>query len=238
MSRSLRPSRATLALLGIGGYSVALAGVGGMLLVQVAAPRPASEPPGRPVEAAPVVAAAPVPVAVPESHDPLASADAPPAELGRTGPDQTAAFRPDRLVLPTGASAPVLPVSVRADGSLVIPTDPQRVGWWTSGAMAGDPFGSMVIAGHVDSARYGLGVLAGLRAVRVGQVLEVGAGTRVLRYRVVSQVAVRQARLAKDTDVFRPDVPHRLVVITCGGPFNTVTHRYLDNLIVIAKPLA
>ena len=60
----------------------------------------------------------------------------------------------------------MVPVGLRADGSLVIPDDPQVVGWWTGGSMAGEPFGSVVLAGHVDSAARGVGVLAGLAGLR------------------------------------------------------------------------
>ncbi len=235
MIRRQRPHGATLTLLGIGGYAVALTGLAGLLVAQVVRPTPAVQPAGRPVSLAPVLA--PDPSGGGGGHDPATGLEAPPAALGRTAPDQTVSFRPQRLVLPDGVGAAVLAESVRADGSLVIPTDPQQVGWWTGGALAGDPFGSVVIAGHVDSARYGLGVLAGLRNVTVGQVLQVRAGSRILRYRVVGRSQVRQARLAQDTDIFRQDVAPRLVVVTCGGPFNTMTHRYQDNLIVVATPL-
>jgi sortase (surface protein transpeptidase) len=84
---------------------------------------------------------------------------------------------------------------------------------------------------------FGLGVLAGLRDTQVGQVLQLRAGKQLIRYRIVQRRQVRQAQLARGTDAFRQDVPARLVVITCGGPFNRVTHRYQDNLMVVASVL-
>jgi hypothetical protein len=56
-------------------------------------------------------------------------------------------------------------------------------------------------------------------------------------YRITSTTSVPQARLAADTNVFSQDVPHRLVLITCGGPFNTKTHHYTENIIVTADPV-
>ncbi len=230
--RSLRPRGGTLTLLGLGGYATLLGGLGLMLIAQLL---PAGSTPllGRPLAVAPVLA----PEASQGAHVPKVDLLAAPAAIGKTGPDQARSFIPKQLVLPTGVVAPVLPESVRTDGSLVIPTNPLQVGWWTGGAMAGDPFGSIVIAGHVDSARFGLGVLAGLRTTRVGQVLQLRAGQQVIRYRIVQRTQVPQAQLARGTDTLRQDVPARLVVITCGGPFNRVTHRYQDNLVVVASVL-
>lgn len=229
-----RPRRGTPVLLGLAGYAGVLGLLGVLLAVDVLAPSltdPRSS--GRELAAAPVLDPG---VAHGADRSAMPST-APPAGLGRTAPEQVRPFRPRQVVLPSGHGAPVLPVSVRSDGSLVVPDDPRKVGWWDGGALVGDPYGSVVIAGHVDSARYGVGVLAGLRATEVGQVLQVRAGTRVMRYRIVSRTQVRQARLARDTDIFRRDVAPRLVVITCGGPFNAVTHRYRDNLVVVATPL-
>jgi len=150
---------------------------------------------------------------------------------------QYPAFRPRTLRLPSGATAPVVTSDVRDDGSLEIPDDPQVVGWWTGGALAGEPFGGTVIAGHVDSRRLGLGVMAEMRTVRTGQLVVLSDGRHTVTYRIGSTTNVPQARLAADTNVFSQQVPHRLVLITCGGPFNTKTHHYTENIIVTADPV-
>jgi hypothetical protein len=150
---------------------------------------------------------------------------------------QYPAFRPRTLKLPSGATAPIRGSGVRTDGSLEIPDDPQVVGWWTGGAQAGEPFGGTVIAGHVDSRRLGLGVLAEMRNVRTGQLVTLSDGKRSVTYRITSTTNIPQARLAADTDVFAQDLPHRLVLITCGGEFNRKTHHYTENIIVVADPV-
>ena len=150
---------------------------------------------------------------------------------------QYPAFRPRTLRLPSGATAPILSSGVRSDGSLQIPDDPQVVGWWTGGAQAGEPFGGTVIAGHVDSRRLGLGVLAEMRKMRTGQLVTLSDTKRSVTYRISSTTNIPQARLAADTDVFAQDLPHRLVLITCGGEFNRKTHHYTENIIVIADPV-
>ena len=87
-------------------------------------------------------------------------------------------------------AAPVVPVGLHPDGALVIPDDVRQVvGWWTGGAKAGEAFGSVVVAGHVDSARRGIGVLRRVPAARArpGRRARAAAGTQAQRYRIVSR---------------------------------------------------
>ncbi len=151
-------------------------------------------------------------------------------------PGETASFEPTRMVLPDGTPTAVLAVDVGDDGGLIIPEDPAQVGRWVGGARAGDSVGSLVIAGHVDSREYGLGALYRLKGVTPGSVIELQGDTHRQRYIVTSTRQVNQQSLATDDQFFRQDVPHRLVVITCGGPFDAVRHRYRDNYIVLARP--
>ena len=235
----VRPVRrgGVLGLALVGGYAVSVAAAG--VLVAVTA-GPGTATAGAPAEPVLREAAVLAPLGAggrPAQPDARTDPTVPIAPEGRTAAGQLRPFRPTRLVLPGGASAAIVAVGVHEDGSMVIPEDPRQVGWWNGGALAGDAFGSVVVAGHVDSRRLGLGVMAGLRTVEPGQVVQLAAGRRTLRYRVVSTDRVRQARLAGDTDVFRQDVPPRLVLITCGGAFDPVRHRYTDNLVIVAEPV-
>ena len=146
------------------------------------------------------------------------------------------AFVPQFLVLPSGRLAPVDGAGIAEDGSLVVPPDPARVGWWTGGAEAGDPYGSVVLAGHIDSRRYGIGVLAELVQAKPGQLLVIRSTTRSLRYRISVIRQISKASLRSETDVFSQEVSPRLVLVTCGGRYNPVKHEYDDNLVVIAMP--
>jgi hypothetical protein len=165
------------------------------------------------------------------------SAGIPSARQATAAPGQIAAFVPTQMVLPSGTRAPVRLVGVAADGSLVVPDNPAEVGIWDGGARAGDVLGSLVIAGHVDSRRYGLGALYQLKGVDRGAVIELRHGSDRVRYMVTAVRSVNQQSLATDDEFFRQNVPHRLVVITCGGPFDRVQRRYRDNYIVLARPV-
>jgi hypothetical protein len=160
---------------------------------------------------------------------------APVALLPRFG--NYVSFVPTSIRLPSGRLAPIQPAKVHADGVLDIPSNPDRVGWWTGGAEAGDPYGSIVLAGHVDTASFGLGVLSEMLTMQAGQDLKLADGVHGQVYQVVSVQRIPKVKLAAGTDLFDQDVRHRLVMITCGGPFNTRTHRYRDNVVIIANPV-
>ncbi len=81
---------------------------------------------------------------------------------------------PDLLILPGKARAGVLPAAT-VDGQLKVPEHVDHVGWWDGSAHAGDPFGSTVIAGHVDSATEGNGFFVRLLGVKKGDVVTLRA---------------------------------------------------------------
>jgi hypothetical protein len=135
-----------------------------------------------------------------------------------------------------GVSAPVVDVGVLADGQLQIPSDPEVIGRWSGGAQAAAPFGALVLAGHVDTARQGPGALFRIRDLAPGALIVARDGGRAVTYRVTELRRVDKDDLVPSTDPFRQDVPHRLVLITCGGPFDRRTRHYRDNVVVLADP--
>ncbi len=144
---------------------------------------------------------------------------------------------PVRLAAPAlGVDAPVDQVGVDADGQMAIPEDVDRIGWYRFGPAPGEA-GSAVVAGHVDDAEQGLGVLARLSTADVGDELQVTdtAGTTT-RWRVVSRELISKQVLPLD-ELFRRDGPPRLTLITCGGPFLPEYRSYRDNVVVVAEPL-
>jgi len=145
---------------------------------------------------------------------------------------------PTEVVLPSGTRVPVEPAGVDAGGALVVPEDPARSGWWTGGARVGEPFGSVVIAGHIDSTRFGIGRMAELRDVVPGDQVVAGGEARSVRYRVESVERIAKADLGADSDLFDQTGPHRLVLVTCDGEFDRSTRRYADNLVVTAVPIS
>lgn len=57
------------------------------------------------------------------------------------------------------------------------------------------------------------------------------------RFRVREIKSVEKTRFSTIVeDVFRPDSPYRLTLITCGGAFDEAEGSYLSNIIVTAYP--
>jgi Sortase domain len=143
---------------------------------------------------------------------------------------------PDQLVLPRlGVTAAVVPVFVRGDGSLVVPPDPRQVGWWVGGAYPGAVAGTVLIAGHVDDVRIGLGALYHLASLRQGDAVALNTLAGDYTYRVVARREYPKQRLP--ADLFGQGGPARLVMVTCGGSFEH-GRGYADNVVVYAEPAA
>lgn len=150
-----------------------------------------------------------------------------PASLGEGVPVEIAIGDQDIV-------APIVAVGTARDGSLELPAI-DEVGWWVGGATPADARGSVVLAGHVDD-HTGPGALYSLDQIRPGAVIDVRTRATTVSYSVDSVQQYRKQKLP--ADLFQADGPRRLVVITCGGPFDYGTGHYRDNLVVIASPQA
>ncbi len=156
-----------------------------------------------------------------------------PAGVGHEANSQVNAQRPHSLTLPSGTSVAVDTAHTSSGGELMLPADINRAGWWDGGARLGDPFGALVVAAHVDSFDQGLGHFAELLTTQRGDVIRLSSPNLDGRFRVVSAQLVEKSTLSADSDLYSPRGPPRLVLITCGGPYDPDS-GYRDNMIVIA----
>jgi hypothetical protein len=140
--------------------------------------------------------------------------------------------------LPNGRAVPVEPVSTRADGTLDVPHDITTSGWWRGGSRVGDPFGSMLVAAHIDSTTQGLGPYAALLTVRAGQ--RVRVTTRHLRqdYEIRARRLVPLGSLAHERWLFSPAGRARLTLVTCAPPYDKSQGGYQNLAVVTAVPVA
>lgn len=176
---------------------------------------------------------------------PDATAPRPPVAPTPTTPEATRSTgrmtpighrRPVALHIPSlRIDAKVVPVSVGQDGALGVPDDPSRVGWWAKGPAPGDPTGTAVIDGHVDSAATGPGALFHLRDIKVGAEVVVDAQGGPIHFRIAATREYAKASLPWQK-IFDQSVRGRLVIVTCGGEFNSQTRNYLDNIVAYAVP--
>jgi hypothetical protein len=157
---------------------------------------------------------------------------------------------------PTGVTAPVSSHPLMASGALFVPPDPHELSWSNVDAAPGAAHGSAIITGHVNyviQGRLVVGALSDLAEYGsrgVGRILTVDlADGRRLRYRIVGG-----ASYSKDELAVRPDLRQtlfdqdsafgatrpsgRLVLVSCGGPYDNSTGSYRDNVFVFALPVS
>lgn len=136
-----------------------------------------------------------------------------------------------------GIDAPLTPSVVDvANGVLGVPHDIRRPGWWRDGAAPGDRHGAVLVAGHVDSASKGAGAFFGLQTARRGARVELRTRDgRTRHYRVVSVRLMPKEELP--AEVYSRRGRARLVLVTCGGPFDEARKHYRDNVVVTAVPV-
>ncbi|GAA3814262.1 class F sortase [Cellulomonas soli] len=145
---------------------------------------------------------------------------------------------PARLQVPElGLDMPVDPVGVLTDGTMQVPQDADRAGWYRYGAAPDSPAGSTLLAAHVDSTTTGIGPFARLREATVGTAVQLTTSDgRTHAYRVV-----RLEQIGKDgaplEQWFARDGRPLLVLVTCGGAFRRDIGHYTDNVVVTAEPV-
>jgi sortase (surface protein transpeptidase) len=145
---------------------------------------------------------------------------------------------PTRVRIPAlGVSGAIVPVGVEAGtNDVAIPTDVRTIGWYRFGARPGDA-GSAVLVGHVASADQGAGLFYRLRDLAPGARIEVTFGDGSTRSFVV-RARREYAKNDLPRDVFARSGASRLVLVTCGGPYDASTGHYRDNIVVYAVPVA
>jgi hypothetical protein len=167
----------------------------------------------------------------------LASPTAPAPTTRPTG--TTMGQPPLRLVAPAlKLNATVAAVGVNPKtGEFDVPPSVDRVGWYRFGPGLSATAGSIVIAGHVDSAEQGKGAFFRLGRMATGdRITLTGADGARQEFQVVARERYAKTRIPLEK-YFARDGVLRLTLITCGGPFDERTGHYRDNVVVTAEPV-
>ncbi|HST65732.1 MAG TPA: class F sortase [Mycobacteriales bacterium] len=161
-----------------------------------------------------------------------------PTQDGRVGAAGTTVRpAPVEVELPSiGVRTKVDPVGVDEQGDLQIPEDVADIGWYRFGPRPGDPAGSAVFSGHVDSAEQGQGAFYRLRELDPGDKVVVRTGDGKARtYRVVSREEWPKSEVPLER-IFARGGAARITLVTCGGGFREDIRSYQDNIAVTAVP--
>lgn len=207
--------------------AVVAAGLGSVMLVTFAVAACRSTPAadvGAP--AVSQLASTPPPAAVPslavaDGGLPSSSAEEPPLELDV--PD----LNLEASVAEVGVDA--------ATGDFDVPPSVDRVGWYRFGPGLSATEGSIVIAGHVDSAAQGKGAFFKLGSLEPGDPITLRGESGPKKFKVVGRERYEKTAIPLDK-YFARDGALRLTLITCGGPFDKATGHYRDNVVVTATP--
>lgn len=152
-------------------------------------------------------------------------------EMPEAGPSPVA-IKIDRIGL---ENTVVRAVGVEPNGEMEIP-EALEVGWYQYGPTPGQQ-GSAVLAGHIASGGIN-GAFLDLDRLEPGDLVEVvfddGTSTQ---FEVTKAEQYEKYSLPFD-DVFAETGDPQLVLITCGGEFDSEARSYEDNVVVFATPVA
>jgi LPXTG-site transpeptidase (sortase) family protein len=133
-----------------------------------------------------------------------------------------------------GVDSVVIPVGLEPNGEMEVPPADQA-GWYFYGPRPGEADGTSVIAAHVDFGGQ-RGVFFNLRELQVGAEVSVtDAAGATHRYVVTERYQVDKDQLPIE-EIFVPDGPPGLTLITCGGSFDRSARSYQDNIVVRTVP--
>jgi hypothetical protein len=122
------------------------------------------------------------------------------------------------------------------DRVLDIPANPEVVGWWRDGVGVGASQGTVVLAVHLDSRRYGTGPYAAVDGLTTGAPMTLRDGQgRSQSFTVVSVDRYRKTALPYER-IFRQKGASRVVLVTCGGEYNAAAGGWDSNVVVTFRP--
>jgi hypothetical protein len=144
---------------------------------------------------------------------------------------------PTSARLPSGRTVAISAVGTTTYGLLAVPDDIDVAGWWRGGSRLGDPFGSILVAAHVDSRTQGLGPFAELLTVGTGMPVVLRSAGLRQAFEVRSRRLVPQGTLADDSWIFEASGAARLTLVTCAPPYDADRGGYQNLAVVTAVPL-
>lgn len=149
-----------------------------------------------------------------------------------------AASEPVLITIPAiGVRSPVLTLGQSRSGAMEVPPPGPRyndAGWYRYSPTPGS-LGPAVVVGHVDSAKDGPSVFARLGSLRPRDLVRITRADGSVAVFAIEAVR-RFAKAAFPTELVYADTDKAaLRLVTCGGPFESATGHYRDNIVVLAS---
>lgn len=125
-------------------------------------------------------------------------------------------------------------LGLNTDGTLEVPVDFDKAGWFTGGNYPGDPQGPPgLIAGHVDDYT-GPAVFYRLPDLAVGDEVMVTRADNTVAVFAVTESRQYPKDALPTEEIYAPVGDSEIVLITCTGDFDQSARSYRDNLVVRA----
>lgn len=142
---------------------------------------------------------------------------------------------PVQVIVPAiGVDSSLVNLGLNGDGTLEVPVDYEKAGWFTGGNYPGDPSGPPgLIAGHVDDYT-GPAVFYDLSKLVAGDEVHVVRADNTVAVFVVTATAQYPKNEFPADQVYAPVPGSEIVLITCTGEFNANARSYLDNFVARA----
>lgn len=167
---------------------------------------------------------------------PTATSAAPLTSLAAVQSAPVVPSPPAKIEIPAiGVSGGLVDLHLNPDGTLEVPKDYQRMGWYSDGAKPGDiNYPPTIVAGHVDSFQ-GPAVFFDLRKLKAGDKVRVTqANGKIAVYAIYATAEYPKTKFPAST-VYAKRAESELVLITCSGAFDSSLRSYDDNLVVSAR---
>ncbi|GAC1325220.1 MAG: class F sortase [Mycobacteriales bacterium] len=154
----------------------------------------------------------------------------PPTGTSSSGP----AAPPVEISIPSiRVTSPLIGLRLNNDGTLQVPTDYARAGWFSDGPAPGDAGQPAIIAGHVDS-KSGPAVFYRLRDLKPGSEIFVRRADGTTARFVIDKLADYSKTTFPTEKVYAPTARPEMRLITCSGGFDAASGHYLNNLVAFA----
>lgn len=143
--------------------------------------------------------------------------------------------RPVQIMIPKlDVDAPVMRLGLAANHTVAVPplANHNLTGWYDGSVTPGQK-GTAVILGHVDSFT-GVSVFFYIKTLRRGNQVKVMRANGSEAIFTVDGVQKVVKTAFPTSDVYGQVKYPGLRLITCGGPFDTATRQYLDDIVVYA----
>ena len=154
---------------------------------------------------------------------------------GRPVAESLPASVPVRITIPAeSVDAPVMKLGLNPNGTVQVPPlDNHNLAGWYTGSVTPGQTGASIVLGHVDTYAGG-SVFFKIKDLRPGDKIDILRADGITAIFTVDGLQKAAKVAFPSSSVYgNPGYP-ALRLVTCGGPFDSATGEYLDNIIVYA----